>query len=315
MRLFMLGSSAACVMVLAANSACGPNPPTEPPLGPSGTGGVQVVASGGALGAGGAETGAGGSSIDGEPDCSGDFKNPQMILDGGRITSPAITGDELELYYIFGETFYEQIYVSRRTSTDEAFSLGAPVPELNETCDGLNATLDVSFDGLRLYLSCYTDADELIPLLLLTRPDRDSAFGSPVDLGLFTMAAALSADELTVYGARFGSDVATRMATRSSLTAPFGSALSAPGLEQAAMFAPGVSTDSLEIYGAPGAEKVFSVSRRSSSSEPFGAPQALPQLLGSYRAAGAAEVTENCRSLIYPAVDADGQWALLRAER
>lgn len=312
MRVFMLSGLMVGVLSLYATPGCSPGDPS--PFDPSfGTGGVFTNGSGGMeAGSGGAEPGSGGAA---QPDCSGEFSNPQPLLVGGRMTSPAITGDELELYYVSGEAYYEQIYVSRRSSTNQAFDLGTPVDELNEICDGLNASLDVSYDGLRLYLSCYLDVDQLAPLLMLTRPDRDSAYGSPFELGLFTTSAGLSADELSVYGARFNSDVATRLATRLSPTAPFDASLSAPGLDQTALFSPGISPDGLELYGAVGMEKIFSVARRASVDLPFNAPQPLPQLSGSYIAVGAADISQDCRSIIYAAVITETEWTLLRAER
>ena len=313
MRVFMLSGLMVGVLSLYATQGCSPSAPS--PFDPSfGAGGVFTNGSGGMeTGSGGSEPGSGGGAA--QPDCSGEFGNPQPILAGGRMTSPAITGDELELYYVSGEAYYEQIYVSRRSSTSQAFELGTPVAALNEICDGLNASLDVSYDGLRLYLSCYADVDELAPLLMLTRPDRDSAFGSPLDLGLFSTSAGVSSDELSVYGARFTSDVATRLATRSNLTAPFSAALSAPGLDQTALFSPGISPDGLEIYGAVGTDKVFSVARRASVDLPFEAPQPLPQLSGSYLAVGAADISQDCRSIIYAAVITETEWTLLRARR
>ena len=231
------------------------------------------------------------------------------------MTSPALTGDQLELFYVRGDSGSELFQVAHRDAPDETFSPGTDVTELNNLCSGLDKSEDLSFDGLRVYFSCYTDVAQLTVLRFAARPDRDSAFGSATELGETAPSAGLSADERELYGALFSLESSTQLSTRSSLSQPFGARMVWSSLDQVAFFSPTVSGDGLEIYGAVGEEKVFSRSTRARPTATFSAPTALTSLTGSLQAAGAPEISEDCRTLLYAGVDTDSRWAIYQAKR
>lgn len=269
-------------------------------------------------GAGGDSAGSGGDNGDGPDEaCSGSFANPKVILSGGRVTSPALSDNNLELFYVAGESYYESFMVSRRASMDEPFPAGTPLDELNEfdPCVGLNKTIDVSPDGLRAYVSCYIEVDTHPQLYQFERPDRDSPFADPIELGLAFASTGISPDGLTLVGSRFESDVATFSSTRAALDQPFPAPQPLPGLENESLFGPTLSRDGLELYGALGSEKLFSVARRADVDSPFGAPASLAHLTGGLWTAGAPDLSDDCRIVVYVGVDPEYNWGFIQVQR
>jgi hypothetical protein len=317
-RLFFISLAWSCLN-------CGSTDTQEPQQGSggsedSGSGGSEDGSGGRRSGAGGAAVGSGGDNGGGagpDADCSGAFGDPKVILSGGRITSPALSDNDLELFYVAGESYYESFMVSRRASINDPFPAGTPIDELNDfdPCVGVNKTLDVSPDGLRVYVSCYLDVDDPTPLYQFERPSRDALFDHPTELGFAFASTGISPDGLTLVGSRFASDVATYSSTRAALDQPFPTPEPLPGLETMPLFGPTLSSDGLEVYGALGAEKTFVVARRPDLESPFTAPESLSPITGGLLTAGAPDLSEDCRTLVYVGVDPEYNWGLIQAQR
>jgi len=241
-----------------------------------------------------------------------------MILAGGRVTSPALSADNLELFYVAGESYDETFMVSHRNSTRDVFPEGTALDELNEfePCLGLNKTLDASADGLRVYISCYTDVDLYTPLYQFERPSRDAPFEGPLEHRALFASSGISVDELTLVGSRFESDVATFASTRTALDQPFSEPKPLPGLENVALFGPTLSRDGLQLYGALGTEKRLSAARRPDLDSPFD-DEFLDYgaLVGDLMTAGAPDLSDDCRTLVFVGVDDASNWALYQADR
>lgn len=315
MRKCGIGVVLCCLQCGGSKGESGAGPGTEGSSG-GGSGGSPEIATGGVPASGGGAQATGGMSE--VVDCTGDFTNPRTILQGERRTSPALTGDQLELFFVQGEPGEERIRVVSRSSRDGMFGAAVDAPGLDEVCGVLDRSLDVSYDGLRAYVSCVSDFEEVAVLYLLMRPDRTSAFSNPQEVGMFPSSPALSADELTIYGSLLSADRGTTSATRTSPTAPFGEREPVSGLEADFLFAPGISPDGLELYGGAGAERVLSRATRPSTLLPFSAPVALPDLAEGYDAAGAPELSQDCRTMVYASALSmpDGyEWYLLQVER
>ena len=282
-----------------------------------GSGGAESGSGGAPTASGGSNSASGGSASGGSGvSCKGSFHEERIVFENEtRVTSPSLTGDALELYLVVGESSNETFQMARRSAVEEPFGAAQSLPELDSFCDStLNKTLDISFDGLRIYFSCYADLDFETTLYLSTRADRAASFGEPIELGLAPASAAASADELAVYGSLYTVDTQTRRYARSDIQAQLGSAEVVPGLEMVSFFSPVVSSDGLEIYGAVGETKTFSKATRTSADLPFGAPQPL-SLGAGLLGVGAPDLSADCRRLVYSGVDLEENWAIYEAER
>ena len=226
-----------CWVSCALLSACGGSGQTA--VGSSGSAGAAGLSAGGTSGnsagggAGASGSGAGGSSGaagsagSGPAGSCGPFGAPEALFASPDIlSSVSITGDDLELFYYVDN----RVFVSKRATVADAFMDATEVTELASLCvDGIGPSLDVTADGLRLYIDC---ADGATELYLAERPNRTSQFSvGPEPVGMTGTSISLSPDELTAYTST--SDAQNwqpMMHVRASTAEPFGDEMPIPGL-------------------------------------------------------------------------------------
>jgi hypothetical protein len=235
-----------------------------------------------------------------------------------EIRSPAVTEDELELFYVSTvQGSSSGYYRSVRTSRSQAFPVAEPVPELDALCAGLLPeaawAIDVSLNGLRAYITCGLPTSE-IPIQLATRSDRTTPFVLERVVGQMGVSVAVDASELTAYSSGYLSFPGPPLvARRDSLADEFVGATPIPGLESQTLVAPEISRDGLTIYGADGNRLGFS--ERTGPSEPFG-PFAEFPFIATFTATGAPEMSADCRRLYFVGIYPNGgPWALHVIER
>jgi hypothetical protein len=211
--------------------------------------------------------------------------------DETRLTSPTITGDELELFYVVGPGDDEHPYVARRQSTQDTFEPGSLVVELDVCTNSVN--LDVSQDGLRMYLACTDDLSADGDLLLFERSTRSDAFALSGAIGRAGLSVSLSDDELTLfYAPRVVGGM--RRATRASRADDFSAPAPVSEFSSLAFYAPDLASDDLSLYGAT--EDEIAVSTLSASSGQFSAPIVI---VDDSETSGAPAITQDCRKMYY----------------
>jgi hypothetical protein len=292
---------------IAALSACGDDSPAPNTGGggagaadPSGGGGAGAgSATGGAGGAGGSggTGGTGGTGGAAPTLCGASFSAPEPVVaaaPGQYVGSPAITGDELEIFYVHreGESNDEFVHATRATASGP-FGPAVALDELTSTCDGSVGTIDVSADGLRAYFACFSGTTGLAPLRLAERPTRTSGFVvADGAVGTVGCCASIDDSELAIYSndstsqSFFG---AIEVATRASLAQSFGKPAGVAGLMQEELGSPGISGDGLALYAATSDALAFS--SRATTSDPFEPPVAIPL---AFQSAGAPDVGPTC---------------------
>ncbi|HEX2871291.1 MAG TPA: hypothetical protein VHP33_08545 [Polyangiaceae bacterium] len=250
--------------------------------GSGGRGGSTGVAGGGASSLGGGA----GAGASGAPSvstggmgmlsgvCAGAFKEPapQILLGASPPSNLSITGDELELFFNSDNV----IFSHRRASTGVLFPEATPVAGLNAVCGAqVVGGMDVTLDGLRLYIACSDDAGGFTgPLRLATRADRQSPFVLSADeLGTVGNSISISQDELTLYGVtQPGSMGYTLVYERQSLDDPFGPGQLVMGLGGPFSF-PEISPDGLNLFGGTGlGNEGLAVASRATPAGDFSAP-------------------------------------------
>ncbi|MCH2107933.1 MAG: hypothetical protein MK135_01270 [Polyangiaceae bacterium] len=245
----------------------------------------------------------------------GEFDAAEVVLvDDERVTSPAVRADGLEMYYVKGESKAESFHVASRAEDSGAFTPGPAVDELNALCAvDEDRSIDISDDGLRAYITCYEEISEPARLYEVERGDLSLAFGDALEVATLPTSTSLSPDELTLVTAPYGSG-ATLTATRESIGSSFEEPTVLPGLENVNLFAPVLSADGLEIYGATAGQ--FSSATRSSVNASFGELIDLSFLLPEeVRVAGAPELSADERTLYFVGVTIDSEYAIYAASR
>jgi hypothetical protein len=274
---------------------------------PAGGGNEQ----GGAGGVAGGGTGpAGGGGAGGSPSvslggmgmlsgvCEGAFQQPSpVIVTGAAVPANlSVTGDELELFVAFDGA----ISSYARASTRELFPDAMPVAELSDVCGELAVGgMDVTLDGLRLYIACSSEAGGYVgPLRLATRADRLSPFVlSPEPLGTVGISISISEDELTLYAVTAPGQVGyTLVHQRGSLEDSFGPGELVQGVGGPFRH-PEISADGLDLFGVVGPDpEHLVVATRATPAGPFSAPTnvGLPAPAASYRQF-TPTVSQTCR--------------------
>jgi hypothetical protein len=261
--------------------------------GPAGGGGAGSVGGGGAGGSPSVSTG-GMGMLSGV--CEGAFQQPapQILVGESILSSPTVTGDELELFF----SVEGVISSYERASTDVVFSEATTVTELSGACAYVGG-LDVSLDGLRLYIACSDEAAGYLgPLRLATRADRAAPFVlSPQSLGTVGASISISEDERTLYAVTPtpGEGGYTHVYERASLDEPFGAGELVQGLGGSFRH-PEISPDGLDLFGITGSDSRLVVATRGTPEGPFSAPTnvGLPAPAANYRQF-APTVSESCR--------------------
>lgn len=245
------------------------------------------------------DDGGGGDAGPAPLDCTGTFGAPEPILDDPASSNvPAITGDELELFYVHWDAPREIVH-STRATRDVVFPAGEVLTDLSAFCPVVDPPegpwLDVSADGLRLYFTCGTGSPAP-RLFIAERVTRDGPFGVPVEIGSVWRSISLSPDERTLYGnGQLDMRNAPMQAVRAARSDPFPiEAYAAVPFEMpVALTAPDVSPDGLSIIGTS-AELVAYV--RPTVGAPFGSTPTVLPIPGASRPTH-AEHAHDCRSL------------------
>ena len=199
---------------------------------------------------------------------------------------PTATGDLLELYF----NRDNDIYVTQRASTADAWSAPAAVAELN-TID-FETTPEVSYDGLTIYFASNRAGTLGGPdIWRSTRTSRLAPWSSPVHVIELSSAAAEGAPTfsdslaMTLDTDRGGTSLLDiYMATRGSPSVAFETPkalteLNGPTDDGNAMVAP----NKLAIYfdsDRSGNRELYTASRMTST-EPFGPPTVIAELASS----------------------------------
>lgn len=227
-------------------------------MGVGGTSGTSA----GVAGAGAAGAGAAGAGTDGT--CTNTFGTPELIVadtPGVLRQCLTVTGDDLELYYEERRDGAAHVMVMKRSDRNAAFGAAAELDSsIWSWCTPVeDPSLDVSDDGLRLYLTCvdtdtpngdggYTSS----AIRVAERPTRAAAFSlNPTAYGIGNVSLSVSQDELTAFWSDFSESVTPRsvMATRASKTEPFGSPVPIPGLQDNVRN-PELANDALHLFGS-----------------------------------------------------------------
>lgn len=114
---------------------------------------------------------------------TGPFGTPERLAISGasyRDDDITLTGDMLEIFFE-SDRMTEgngDIYVSRRASVHDNWSLPARVDELSTQY--LETSMDVSTDGLTMYFSSNRPPSTSVDVYITKRPDRSSAWSMPV---------------------------------------------------------------------------------------------------------------------------------------
>jgi hypothetical protein len=210
--------------------------------------------------------------------CEGAFgqPSPQILAGQSPPSNLSITGDELELFFNSADV----ISSYERASTGVLFPEQAtPVAELGGVCGELVVGgMDVTLDGLRLYIACSDDqAGSVGPLRLATRASRQAAFVlAPEPLGTVGNSISISEDELELFAVTSpGRGGYTMVYQRESLDDPFGPGELVQGLGGPFSF-PELSPDGLSLFGIAedGGDRLV-VASRAAPSGPFSSPTSV----------------------------------------
>jgi hypothetical protein len=246
--------------------------------------------------------------------CNGNWGAPQEVFvdtTGARVQSLAITQNELALFYAYGDD--DEVLVSSRSSIDDPFGPGTPVPELTAPCSGDQETLfDVSEDALDAYVACapwnLDCATAPCTVQHASRASTSQPFvGQGVVASTVGSSPAVAGNGLALYTNAldpYADSAVPLFATRPSTSHPFAAAQAIPGARAwtRALLGPEVSPDQLEIYGAelPYADAIV-VSQRSNQSDPFPDPIAIPLAVVA-DVVGSPDLSADCRALYFVAV-------------
>jgi len=199
-------------------------------------------------------------------DCTGTFGTPTLIMDEGPSKIPAqslsITGDDLELFYeVPGPA--QGVMVRARATRDAPFGDAQEIaPAVFDFCPlEEGPSIDVSDDGLRLYMTCVIttvanpdDPFAPAPIYVAERASRNTLdfVRRPDPLGMGGISISVSSDELTAFWSDYTdtSNPTVLMGTRSSWTAAFSSGTEPLGLNHAVLRYPELSTDGLHLFGS-----------------------------------------------------------------
>jgi hypothetical protein len=258
--------------------------------------------------------GPGGAGTGGAPpayDCSGTFAGESVVLQappGATLSSPVISSDERELFYVqYDEPYVGHFRRSTRATSEGRFPDGAVVAELDAACAPRDyRSLDVSLDGLRAYVVCFESIEEGTygELRVAERRSRDRPFVLLAEsFGSIGASPALTRDELLLYtSSPDGTGNPPRVYTRSARDQPFANGVAVAGLAATGMTSPEPSPDGLSLFGGESARIV--VASRTSPEAAFGAPAPLLSPPDGTWLLGAPELSADCRRLYYVAVDA-----------
>jgi len=185
--------------------------------------------------------------------------------------------------------------------------------------------IDVSEDGLRLYLSCANTVVDMTtaPLRRASRSNRTSPFMlDTAPIGMVARSFSLSADELTAFASPLAIDDPGEdfVYKRTAVTDSFGPGERLPGIP-ASFRNPEPTRDGLQLFGAlaePTTSLAFAT--RASVSAPLSTPDktGLPTQPDGAIAVGSPAITADCRTLFFVGVRMNGtalEWGVFAARR
>jgi len=319
----MRGLTWTLLALLPLAAACGGESEREPKsaagsagssAGPGGSGGTS--GSGGSAGS----AGSAGSPVT-APDCSGTF-GPRVqqfsVPSPAELASPAIGPGELELFYVHYDSASApgQFRRSTRASREASFGSGEVVTELDGACmPDEYRTIDLSSDGLRAYLMCFSTLDFYATYGQLRIAHRES-LAAPFVLDAMTYgqvgaSPSISLDELSVYTSYeqgIGSGPLQRY-SRDSADSSFEPGTDVAGLAAAAyLSSPDIGPDDRAIFASQDGGLVRA--QRADAMSQFETPEILlprePLENGLFVTFGAPEASADCRTLYAVAVDDNG---------
>jgi hypothetical protein len=237
----------------------------------AGTGGASAGSAGTSGGAGSANGGAGtsGTSAGGSggstanSGCAGVFGAAVLQFSGSDQAIPqslSVAGDDLELFYVEYRIATNHLFVRKRASRSERFGAATELPAaLSAFCPtpATTPSIDVTDDGLRLYLTCVPDSEtgEAIaagPIRMAERADRNSEFALlPDAVGVAWTSISVSPDELSLLTSDL-SDVdfpITLVARRAKRSEPFGLPERLASVDNQ-FWHPEFALDSLHVFGS-----------------------------------------------------------------
>jgi hypothetical protein len=298
-----------------------------------GSGGRAGAGTGGSGGSAGAGTGGSGGAAGAAPGavCTNAFGKPTLLVPdtpGVIPESLSVTGDDLELFDVEKRPDGAHLLVRARTDRSAAFGDATELDaSLWSWCSApADPNLDVSDDGLRLYMTCIDtttpDANGGFPsgpIRVAERATRDAPFSlNPNDFGTGNVSISVSQDELTA----FWSDYTTTtnplpvMATRTSRTEPFGAPMAIAGIVDT-LRNPELANDGLHLFGSLqilNADFHLYMLTRGAKSAPFQSPTPQYQIFPSTVGGGSSEYTPtvsgDCNSLYFMlrTMQADGSY-------
>jgi hypothetical protein len=249
------------------------------------------TADGGAADGGGADGGTIG--------CGGTFELGVPIDTGEtRAVGPAVTNDELLLIYHDGT----QVWESTRPNTTGMFVTNRPIAALTEQCTGTLTGVDISGDGLRVYVACGG-----LHQFHRSSLSVSAAFAYDGMVASTSETPAVVAGELELYDYELGALV---HATRADLTSPFGTPTPLTSLSaEGDLIAPDLAPDGLTLYASVptmgSSRSLVSYTRAALDADFDPGSRTLLGVEGGLNA-GSPELASSCRSLYYSALDAMG---------
>ncbi len=254
------------------------------------------------------------------PNCSGTFAEAQVMFEDPGWISQAIapSANGLEFFYArlamdptLDDSGTRLPTLRTRTTVDSDFGEPVILWELSTACSSVRpgtelAALDLSHDGLRLYIGCSTFEHAVGatgPLVVVERSNLSSTFELPPRvIGEVGISLGLTRDELTAYGTTLDPTIDQVLwYKRDSIEDSFGPARIAAGA--VSMFNPEPSPDGQELWGVVQVKgtttKRVAISNWNAQLREYEAPReiALPPPENSSDVSPA--LTGDCRSLYF----------------
>jgi hypothetical protein len=201
------------------------------------------------------------------PDCSGDFTSAEVLFEDEGWISQALapSADGLEFYYArqatdrsLDDSGTRLPTLRKRPTTEAAFGEPVVLSELATACEVARpgtslGALDISRDGLRLYIGCSAfiyEEGASGPLLVVEREHLGAEFTPPASIiGEVGISLGLTRDELTAYGTTLDPSVRGVLRyKRNSINDSFGPGEIAPG--EITMINPEPTPEGGELWGA-----------------------------------------------------------------
>ncbi len=254
------------------------------------------------------------------PNCSGSFAEAEVMFEDPGWISQAIapSANGLEFFYArlaidpaLDDSGTRLPTLRKRATVDSDFGEPIILWELTTACSSVRpgtelAALDLSHDGLRLYIGCSTFAHTVGatgPLVVVERPNLSSPFALPPRvIGEVGISLGLTGDELIAYGTTLDPTISEVLwYKRDSVNDSFGPARIAAGA--VAMFNPEPSPDGQELWGVVEIEgttrKRVAISSWNEQSRQYEVPREISVAPPENSSDVSPALTGDCRSLYF----------------